>query len=131
MAPFQGVEHHVQTNATLIDDAWCEFFREHDVRVGVSIDGTRRLTAQRVLRGGSEAYDRIVKGIETLRRHNLSYAALCVVSDPKPGLAQELYCFFLDAGLHRARGQCRGAGGREPYGRTHTTARQFERSGRS
>src|SRR5215470_14021894 len=26
LAPFDGaVEHHVQTNATLIDDAWCEF----------------------------------------------------------------------------------------------------------
>src|SRR3954468_22648719 len=26
MRPFVGVEHHVQTNATLIDDAWCELF---------------------------------------------------------------------------------------------------------
>jgi len=99
MAPFRGVEHHIQTNATLVDDAWCEFFREHDVRVGVSIDGTRRLTTQRVLRGGGEAYDRIVRGIETLRRNNLSYAALCVVSDPEPGLAAELYGFFLDLGI--------------------------------
>jgi uncharacterized protein len=98
MSPFSGVEHHVQTNATLIDDAWCEFFRAHDVRVGVSIDGPRWLTAQRVLRGGSEAYDRIVKGIDTLHRHGLSYAALCVVSDPKPGLAQELYSFFVGLG---------------------------------
>src|SRR3712207_3839021 len=32
MAPFQGVEHHVQTNATLLDDAWCAFLTEHDVR---------------------------------------------------------------------------------------------------
>src|SRR5262249_45094411 len=23
MAPFQGVEHHIQTNATLVDDDWC------------------------------------------------------------------------------------------------------------
>src|SRR5699024_9446852 len=32
MAPFHGVEHHLQTNATLIDDAWCAFFAEHDLR---------------------------------------------------------------------------------------------------
>src|SRR4051794_28670364 len=31
MAPFAGVEHHIQTNATLIDDAWCDFFAGHDI----------------------------------------------------------------------------------------------------
>lgn len=96
MAPFVGVEHHVQTNATLIDDAWCEFFAEHEVRIGVSIDGPRPRSAQRILRGGNPSYDRIVRGIETLRRNGLSFAALCVVSDPAPGLAEELYAFFLD-----------------------------------
>jgi uncharacterized protein len=98
MAPFTGVEHHVQTNATLIDDAWCEFFGEHDIRIGLSIDGPRDLTAQRVFRGGNPAYDRIVKGITMLRRHGLSFAALCVVSDPRPGVAQDLYGYFADLG---------------------------------
>ena len=35
--------------------------------------------------------DRIRRGIQTLRRHGLPFAALCVVSDPRPGLAEELY----------------------------------------
>ena len=39
MDEFSDVEHHVQTNATLIDDAWCEFFAERGVRIGLSIDG--------------------------------------------------------------------------------------------
>src|SRR6476659_7069865 len=60
MAPFSAVEHHIQTNATLIDDAWCEFFIEHDIRIGLSIDGPRHRTGQRVLRGGDPAYDRII-----------------------------------------------------------------------
>jgi uncharacterized protein len=100
MAPFAGVEHHVQTNATLIDDAWCDFFAEHDVRIGLSIDGPRRLTAARVNRGGAPAYDRIMSGVEALRRNGLPFAALCVVSDPAPGLADELYAFFVDLGCH-------------------------------
>ena len=33
------VTHHFQTNAVLIDPAWCDFFRRHGVRVGVSVDG--------------------------------------------------------------------------------------------
>jgi uncharacterized protein len=98
MAPFTGVEHHIQTNATLIDEAWCDFFVEHDIRIGLSIDGPRHLTAQRIFRGGNPAYDRIVKGITTLRQHGLSFAALCVVSDPGPGFAEELYGYFADLG---------------------------------
>jgi uncharacterized protein len=98
MAPFTGVEHHIQTNATLIDDAWCEFFVAHDIHIGLSIDGPRSRTAQRVLRGGSAAYDRILRGVEAVRRHGLPFAALCVVSDPEPGLAAELYAFFADLG---------------------------------
>jgi uncharacterized protein len=100
MAPFVGVEHHVQTNATLVDDAWCEFFAAHGVRVGVSVDGPAIRTAQRVDRSGRPAYDRIRRGIEALHRHGVPFAALCVVSRPEPGLAGELYDYFLDLGCH-------------------------------
>jgi uncharacterized protein len=98
MAPFSGVEHHIQTTAPLIDEAWCDFFVEHDIRIGLSIDGPRHRTGQRVLRGGHPAYDRIIKGIETLRRHALPFATLCVVSEPTPEYAEELYAFALDLG---------------------------------
>jgi uncharacterized protein len=98
MAPFTGVEHHVQTNATLIDDAWCAFFRAHDMRVSVSVDGPPELNTARVTRGGRPAYDRIIRGIDVLRRHDIPFSALCVVSTPKPGLAKELYGFFLELG---------------------------------
>ncbi|WP_198170479.1 cyclophane-forming radical SAM peptide maturase AmcB [Actinoplanes awajinensis] len=98
-APFGGdVEHHVQTNATLIDDAWCEFFAEHDVRVSVSVDGPRERNGERVDRGGKPAYDLITKGIRTLQRHGIPFSTLCVVSDPRPGMATELYEFFLGLG---------------------------------
>jgi uncharacterized protein len=98
MAPFRGVEHHVQTNATLIDDAWCAFFAEHAVRVSVSVDGPADLNGQRVTRAGGPAYQRILRGIETLRQHGVPFSALCVVSDPHPGLAARLYEYFLDLG---------------------------------
>jgi uncharacterized protein len=98
MAPFEGVEHHVQTNATLIDDAWCDFFQAHDMRVSVSVDGPEALNAARVTRGGAPAYGRIIRGVEALRRRGIGFSALCVVSAPRPGLATELYAYFLDLG---------------------------------
>jgi uncharacterized protein len=98
MAPFEGVEHHIQTNATLIDDSWCEFFTDREIRVSVSVDGPPALNGERVNRAGAPAYDRIVRGIETLQRHGLRFSALCVVSAPRPGLAAELYRYFVDLG---------------------------------
>src|SRR6266849_5912682 len=38
-----SVMHSFQTNGTLINKAWCEFFAEEQVNLGVSIDGPRRL----------------------------------------------------------------------------------------
>jgi uncharacterized protein len=99
MAPFAPeVEHHVQTNATLIDDAWCEFFTTHRMRVSVSVDGPRKRNGERVTRAGQPAYYRIVRGVAALRRHGLPFSALAVVNDPSPGRAVELYEYFLDLG---------------------------------
>ncbi|MDG4762837.1 radical SAM protein [Solwaraspora sp. WMMD406] len=99
LAPFSpDVEHHVQTNATLIDDAWCEFFVDRQIRVSISVDGPRARNDERRGRSGRPAYDQIVRGVETLRRHGIDFSALCVVSDPTPGLATELYEYFLGLG---------------------------------
>jgi uncharacterized protein len=99
MAPFSAqVEHHLQTNATLIDDRWCEFFAARQIRVSVSVDGPCQSNSGRVDRGGREGYPKIMRGITALRRHGLPFAALCVVSDPRPGLAAGLYRFFLELG---------------------------------
>jgi uncharacterized protein len=99
LAPFDDrVEHHVQTNATLIDDAWCEFFATHRMRVSISVDGPRERNGDRVGRGGRPAYDRIERGIEALRRNDIGFSALCVVTRPEPGLATELYAYFLALG---------------------------------
>lgn len=101
MAPFHDrVEHHVQTNATLIDDAWCEFFLDHRMEVGISVDGPAARTALRTDRGGHPAYQRIMQGVSALQRHGIRFAVICVVSDPRPGLANELYEYFCDLGCY-------------------------------
>jgi uncharacterized protein len=99
LSPFDAaVEHHVQTNATLIDDAWCDFFLEHEIRVSVSVDGPAARNGDRTNLAGKPAYDRIRRGIDTLRRRGIPFSALCVVGNPEPGLATELYDYFLELG---------------------------------
>lgn len=103
MQCFSGpnVRHEIQTNATLIDDAWCEFFAEWNVRVGVSIDGTPIDNSNRVDWRYRPAHDRIMRGLRILSAHSGPVSVIAVVSNPSPRRARDLYAFALDAGISR------------------------------
>jgi uncharacterized protein len=48
--------HTIQTNGTLLDDAWAAFFAEHGFLVGLSIDGPPEVhDTYRVDKGGKAA----------------------------------------------------------------------------
>ncbi|APU17333.1 MULTISPECIES: cyclophane-forming radical SAM peptide maturase AmcB [Actinoalloteichus] len=93
------VQHEIQTNATLVNDAWCEFFTERRVRVGVSIDGHSVDDANRIDRRGLPAHDRIAKGIQILREHGHTISGIAVVSNPTPQRAQRLIRFAEENGI--------------------------------
>jgi uncharacterized protein len=57
-----NVKHSIYTNATLINDGWCEFFSDRGIHVGVSVDGWEFDNTSRVDRRGSSTYERIVLG---------------------------------------------------------------------
>jgi uncharacterized protein len=90
------IPHSVQTNAMLVTDEWCAFFRENDVRVGVSLDGPARIhDLRRVTRSGKGTHARVMKGIETLRRNGVPFHVICVVGADTLAAADELVDFFL------------------------------------
>ncbi|WP_433259568.1 radical SAM protein (plasmid) [Streptosporangium sp. CA-135522] len=68
------IQHSVQTNATLIDDEWCDLLARYQVRVGVSIDGPAALNARRVDLRGRPAFDRIVRNIRRLHDHGIRFS---------------------------------------------------------
>jgi uncharacterized protein len=79
-SPWIRVVLAIQTNATLIDDAWAEVFEEFDVEVGVSVDGPPELNDRyRVDHRGRGSYTRIARGMEALRRRGLNFSILSVV----------------------------------------------------
>lgn len=100
MAPFTAGKHTLQTNAALIDDAWCEFLLERDVGVGVSIDGPESMNTRRVTRAGHPAFRVVKRGIQRLKAHGIPFSAIAVVTDPDPARAAEFYEFFVELGCH-------------------------------
>ncbi|MFJ6379688.1 cyclophane-forming radical SAM peptide maturase AmcB [Kitasatospora sp. NPDC092039] len=106
LAPFEPlrraglVEHSVQTNAVLLNPAWCEFLTEYGFRVRVSIDGPAALNRQRVDWAGRPAFDRIMKGIGCLREHGVRFAVIAVVSAESIGNPEGLLGFMAGLGCY-------------------------------
>lgn len=95
--PGQTVLNTLQTNATLIDDEWARFLAEHGFLVGVSIDGPRELhDAYRVDKGGKPTFDRVMRGLDALRRHGVEWNALTVVNAANAEHGAEVYPFLRD-----------------------------------
>jgi len=95
--PGQRILTTLQTNATLLDDEWAAFLAEHDVLVGVSVDGPRALhDAYRIDKGGRPTFDRVVRGIEVLQRHGVEWNALTTVNAANGDCGREVYTFLRD-----------------------------------
>jgi uncharacterized protein len=91
------VEHTIQTNGTLLDEAWCEFFRENDFLVGLSLDGPREMhDAYRVDKGGAPTFDKVLGAARLLVRHNVNFNVLCTVHAANADHPLEVYRFLRD-----------------------------------
>ena len=100
----RGVEitHSFQTNGTLIDDAWCDFFAEEHVNVGVSIDGPKLLhDRNRLTRAGRGTFDKTIAGIRLLRRHKVPFHVISVLSTASMAVPREMFEFYLEEGIER------------------------------
>jgi len=95
--PAMHISNSLQTNGTLIDDQWAEFFRKNNFLIGLSLDGPREMhDAFRRDKGGSPSFDRVMGGLEALKRHNVEFNILTTVHTANAGHPQEVYRFLRD-----------------------------------
>ncbi|HEV3415765.1 MAG TPA: cyclophane-forming radical SAM/SPASM peptide maturase GrrM/OscB [Pirellulales bacterium] len=91
-----------QTNATLITQAWCDFFMEHEAHISVSIDGPRRFhDANRVTRGGRGTFDRAMHGVKLLQDNGIPIHNIAVLTSESLNHPDELWEFFASQGFTR------------------------------
>jgi len=90
-------ENTMQTNGTLLDDEWCEFFKENDYLIGISIDGPRHLhDTYRLDKGGGPTFDRVMRGLRLLQKHGVEYNILVAVNRTNADYPLEVYRFLRD-----------------------------------
>jgi uncharacterized protein len=91
------VVHSVQTNGMLIDEAWCAFFRDYDIRVGVSIDGPQWLhDKHRLDRQGRGTFERAMSGLNHLRAAGVPFSVITVLTNDSVDRPDELYDFYVE-----------------------------------
>jgi uncharacterized protein len=90
-------ENTMQTNGTLLDDEWCEFFKENDFLIGLSLDGPRHLhDVHRVDKGGAPTFDKVMRGLRLLQKHEVEYNILVTVNRLTGDYPVEIYRFLRD-----------------------------------
>lgn len=82
------VLNKIQTNGSLVSDDWIEIFREHDIAVGVSLDGLREShdRHRRKINGRRSFFDAL-RAIRLLRNARLQVGVLAVVTGDGCGAA--------------------------------------------
>ncbi len=93
------IDNCIQTNGTMLTDEWCEFFKENNFLVGVSIDGPQEFHDEyRRTRSGKTSWHEVMKGIRLLQKHGVEWNALAVINDFNADYPKEFYHFFKDLG---------------------------------
>lgn len=94
------VRYVIQTNGTLIDESWSEFFVQEQFLVGVSLDGYESNTNRfRLDKNGKGMYTQIMKGIRLLKQFKVDYNILTVLTPRLAAHPEAYYHFLKDQGF--------------------------------
>ena len=93
------IDNCIQTNGTLLNDEWCQFFKENNFLVGVSIDGPQEFHDEyRRTATNKPTFVKVMNGINLLNKHGVEWNALAVVNDYNADYPLEFYRFFKQIG---------------------------------
>lgn len=86
------IRNTLQTNGTLLDDAWAAFFQREGFLLGVSLDGPPALNdLSRPDKQGRSSYADTVRGLRCLQRHGVDFNVLVTVSSANVAHPLEIY----------------------------------------
>ncbi|MBE9070730.1 GRRM system radical SAM/SPASM domain protein, partial [Leptolyngbya cf. ectocarpi LEGE 11479] len=94
------ISHAIQTNATLINQDWCDFINLYQVRIGVSLDGPAFLhDAHRKTRKGLGTHAGTMHGIQLLQQNNIPFHVITVLTRDALDYPDEMFQFFVEKNI--------------------------------
>ena len=95
--PGLTIEHTMQTNGILLNEAWCDFFREHHFLIGLSLDGPQAMhDTYRVDKGGAPTFHKVMRAARLLQHHQVEFNILTTVNAANADHPLEVYRFLRD-----------------------------------
>jgi len=95
------IANALQTNATLITDTLAEHLVHYRFLVGCSLDGSPELhNRYRRYISGRSSHAAVLKGIEILRRQEVEFNILVLVSKANVHKAGDVYGYLVEQGFH-------------------------------
>lgn len=95
--PGMTIEYTMQTNGTLLNDEWGSFLAANNFLMGLSIDGPREIhDLYRYDKGGAPTFDKVMRGLDVLKRHNVEWNVLCTLHKNNADRPLDIYHFFRD-----------------------------------
>lgn len=94
----QQISNGIQTNGTLLTDAWVQFLRRNEFNVGVSLDGPPEIHDRtRRTAGDKPTFATVLSGIRRLQAGGVPFSVLMVIDEHAYALGPDrIFDFFLE-----------------------------------
>ena len=90
------IEFSIQTNGTLINNDWIDFFKENKFTIGLSLDGPMELNDLfRITRSGKSTFADAVRGLRLVRDAGIPYSVISVLNS-RSLENPEVFALFFD-----------------------------------
>jgi uncharacterized protein len=89
------IKNIIQTNGTLLNENWLDFFQKNKFGIGISIDGPLELHEKH----RPNSFKRIEKSISLLKERGMRFGTICVVNSYNIQFPEKIYQFLKDMEL--------------------------------
>lgn len=89
--------NNIQTNGSLIDYEWVEFFKANNFSIGLSLDGPDEINFHR---SSVILPQKVLENIKILNDNHCKYGILSVITNEHRGKAKEYYDFLCENDIH-------------------------------